>query len=58
MDVSSMLIFLKQEKEEDWQQMLAQGESSSAKKKKEWTEGEKLGTFKNDNILNNSKGSR
>ena len=32
-DVSSGRIFLKQ-KEEDWQQMLAQGKSSSAKKKK------------------------
>ena len=31
-DVSSGIIFLKQ-KEEDWQQMLAQGQSSSGKKK-------------------------
>ena len=33
MDVSSELIFLKEkEKREDWQQMLAQGESSSQEK--------------------------
>ena len=33
MDVSSVTVFLRQ-KEEDWQQMLAQGQSSSTKKKK------------------------
>ena len=33
MDVSSGTVFLKQ-KGEDWQQMLAQGQSSSPKKKK------------------------
>ena len=32
-DVSSGRIFLKPKKEEDWQQMLAQGKSSSAKKR-------------------------
>ena len=34
-DVSSGLIFLKEKEEEDWQWMLAQGESSSHTKKVE-----------------------
>ena len=35
-DVSSALVFLKQRKEEDWQQMLAQAESSSHTHTQNW----------------------